>query len=153
MKLKKEKMIEINIPGKPVPMARPRVVKRGRYVHTYNPPKMMNWEHYAHHCGIKAMRENHWKMIKDNPIDVEVWIHRPIPKSWPKKKKFYAKRYLIAPTTKPDIDNYVKSAIDSQIGVAYYDDNLITSLSADEFYSSKPHLMMRIRRIDVIPAN
>lgn len=32
-------MIQINIPGEPVPQGRPRFASRGKFVSTYDPPK------------------------------------------------------------------------------------------------------------------
>ena len=65
---------------------------------------------------------------------VEIVAFMEIPKSWSKVKRLEAEYGAILPTTKPDIDNIIKSALDGLEGVVYYSDNQVTSVDAKKVY-------------------
>ena len=65
---------------------------------------------------------------------VDIIAFMEIPKSWSKVKRLEAEYGAILPTTKPDIDNIIKSALDGCEGVVYYSDNQVTSVNAKKVY-------------------
>lgn len=128
-------MIMFRIEGEAVPKARPRVVSRGKYVSSYTPQKTVDYENKVK----KAFTE---KYPDFEPLDCSlrmgVQIERKIPKSFNKSKREKAINGEIKPTTKPDIDNIVKSIADALNGIAYNDDSQITTLSAQKRYAEEP---------------
>lgn len=131
-------MIHIKIPGKPVPMARPRVYHN----HAVNPRRMRNYERYAQ---IEGMAQYKGEPIKDNPVSLVIRVFRPIPESWSKKKRHkYNGRLCIK---RPDCDNYVKLVTDAFIGVLYEDDNLVAHVDAWKCYSLKPRVEFNCRTL------
>ena len=64
----------------------------------------------------------------------------PIPKSASKKKRILMESGQIKHTVKPDVDNLVKSVLDACNGVAYSDDNLVTTINAIKIYASDKDL-------------
>jgi len=50
-------------------------------------------------------------------LNLSIAVYRPIPKSFSKKKAALAEAGQEQPTTKPDIDNYIKGIKDALIGV------------------------------------
>ena len=53
----------------------------------------------------------------------------------------------LMPTTKPDIDNYVKSVLDASNGMLYHDDNQIVELIARKLYAEEPRVEIRIEEL------
>ena len=49
-----------------------------------------------------------------------------------------------SPTKKPDIDNIVKIVLDALNKMAFKDDNQITKLEVEKFYSEKEKIFVRI---------
>jgi Holliday junction resolvase RusA-like endonuclease len=81
---------------------------------------------------------------KDIPIIVEAVFAKSIPKSWSKKKREAALRGEILPTSRPDVDNYLKT-LDALIGLAYEDDSQIVQTIAEKKYAENPYVEIRIR--------
>ena len=57
-----------------------------------------------------------------------------IPKSWPKVKRLEAEYGAILPTSKPDVDNILKAAMDGLEGVVYHADSQVTSVNAKKVF-------------------
>lgn len=136
-------MIHITIPGKPVPMYRPRVVHFGRRgVRTFNPRVMKNYERYAR---VEGMAQYKGKPIKDAPIYVEIFVYVPMPQSWSKSKKGHMEGNLVI--KRPDLDNYGKDIVDSFNGTLYKDDNLMAKEYLEKRYSIKPRVEFYVKAI------
>ena len=76
-----------------------------------------------------------------------VWIELPIPSSWSRRRQQAALSGDIRPTTRPDIDNYVKAALDAISGVVIADDSIITELAAQKRYGLDPKLVLTVARL------
>ena len=61
------------------------------------------------------------------PVEVEMVLHPPAPKDWQKREKKDAQWAL--KVRRIDLDNAQKVALDALQGIAYVNDNQITSLS------------------------
>ena len=75
----------------------------------------------------------------ESPVHVEVVAFMDIPKSWPKKRKLEAEYNVTRQTSKPDLDNTVKSALDGISGASYggpviNDDKQVHSIKARKVY-------------------
>ena len=122
--------VEIEVTGQPQGKGRPRFTRQGR---AYTPEKTREYETRIHSAAWQKMHE-----LKLDPTSkfchVEIVAFMEIPKSWSKVKKLEAEYGAILPTTKPDIDNIIKSALDGCEGVVYYSDNQVTSINAKKVY-------------------
>ncbi|MCY8507703.1 RusA family crossover junction endodeoxyribonuclease, partial [Bacillus atrophaeus] len=76
-------------------------------------------------------------------------VFRPMPKkvSNSKKKKESAEKGLLRPTTKPDVDNYVKGVKDALNHLIYKDDSQVVDLKVSKFYSEEPRVEVIITEI------
>ena len=130
--------IIITVPGVPVPKARPRFTKTGR---TYTPGKTKAYEDLIKGAGGAVMDGT---QPLTGPLHAVITVYLPIPKSWPTEKKLAAERLDVLPTGRPDIDNFVKAALDGLNGVAFVDDSQVVRMHATKFYSAKPKLTIAI---------
>lgn len=131
-------MINLTVPGECVPKGRPRLGRHG----TYTPEKTKVYERY-----VKVMIQKARVKPIDGPLKVELTIYRGIPKSFSKVKRAKAISGELLPTTKPDIDNYVKSVLDASNGLLYHDDNQIVELIARKLYAEEPRVEIRIEEL------
>ena len=120
--------------GVPVPKGRPRATKTGRI---YTPAKTKRAEEWQ-----RAASAAH---APPQPIAGEVYLGLAFvfepPKSWSKRKKAQALRGELPHTKRPDLDNLIKLAVDSQNGLCWADDTQITRVTASKRYG--PQAMTR----------
>ena len=79
-------MLDIFIPGKPIPKARPCISKQGRL---YTPKRTKQWEAYV----AMMLLKNKWKPRSKLPYKVELV-------------------FTVSPSSKADTDNLIKSVLD-----------------------------------------
>ena len=115
-------MFNIWYPVKPKPAPRPRVTKRG----TYNAKDYTDWKK-----GLSFLAKTKIKEPLENEIFLNIDFFYEIPKSWSKKKKESVKWH----TSKPDIDNLIKSVMDGLNGIAYKDDSQVVLIQARKQYA------------------
>ena len=133
-------MAKIIIDGNPVAKGRPRFTKRGI---AYTPAKtktaeeMIAWE----------WKNQSKQYFDDIPIKVNIDFYKSPPKSTSKKKLELMENKAIRPTTRPDIDNYIKLVLDSLNGVAFKDDNQICELVSRKFYSTNPRIEIEMSEL------
>ena len=120
--------VSIVIPGPPVAKGRPRFTRQGR---TYTPKKSADYE-----AIVAAAAKAVMPVPYDEALRVSVWVQIPIPKSWTKKKR--AEKVYRAHTQTPDLDNFIKAALDGMNGIAFTDDSLIAELSARKIWTEGP---------------
>jgi Holliday junction resolvase RusA-like endonuclease len=70
-------------------------------------------------------------------------IVAPIPTSWSKKKQADARSGELRPTSKPDLDNFMK-VIDAANLVVWVDDSQIVDATLRKSYGDKPRLVLRV---------
>lgn len=121
-------MIRFEIPGKPVPKARPRVV----HGHAFTPEKTKDFE-----TLVAAKYKAAGGRIYDGPVAVTIAVWYQMPKSWPKYKRTDMKG--LPHTSKPDMDNVIKSILDGLNGVAWEDDAQVCKITASKrWYDGEP---------------
>jgi Holliday junction resolvase RusA-like endonuclease len=81
----------------------------------------------------------------DTSIEMHCVFYKGIPKSASKKNRVLMELGIIKCITKPDLDNYVKLVQDALNKVLYTDDSVITTLSAEKYYSCKPRAKITLR--------
>ena len=127
-------IISFIVPGEPIAKARARVFynKNAGRVMAYTPTKTANFENwikqiaidYKPQCGLLC-----------TPLKLRVIVYRSMPKSFSLKKIQAAEKGMILPTTKPDLDNYIKSIKDALQKLIYQDDSQIVELTARKEYA------------------
>lgn len=132
------------IDGEPVPKGRPKFSTRGGYVKAYTPQKTAEYEKKVADT-FRDCFPDHKLIPRDVPLEVEVAIIKPIPKSFTKAQKKEAKEQKLFPTKKPDVDNYLKAIFDALNGVAWEDDAQIICASVGKFYGEEPYASVSIR--------
>lgn len=90
--------------------------------------------------------KNNGKNYGENFIEVELVFAFTPPKSWSKKKINEALEGYIRPT-KSDIDNYIKSVLDSLNTVAYSDDRYVYKISAIKKYDTEEYIEINIKEL------
>ena len=125
------KFMRIIIPGEPVAKGRPKFTKRG---FTYTPAKTEAAEKY-----IRAFVSGYPSFAPGLPLAMSIDFYLTKPKSVGKKREF--------PTTRPDIDNYIKLVFDSLNGVLFDDDSQIISLLASKKYGDPARIELEINEV------
>jgi Holliday junction resolvase RusA-like endonuclease len=141
--------ITLVVPGPPVGFARTRLARTrtGRII-PFTPKKPRN-----HMAFIKALFVQKYPGFTplDGPLEMEIVVFFPIPKSASKRRRedMFWQREL--PTKKPDIDNLCKIFLDAMNGLAYRDDAQIVSLAVIKQYSTTPQTEVRVRNVGEEP--
>ena len=127
------KPIEIIIDGPPQGKGRARAfIRQGRVAH-YTPNKTRDYETSIRLAAISAMRGAKPFV---GAVSLIVLAYIDIPASWSKKNKRAATEGLIKPTSRPDLDNIVKSIKDGLNGICYRDDAQVCLIEASKVYVS-----------------
>jgi Holliday junction resolvase RusA-like endonuclease len=122
--------IEFTVPGKPVPMARPRVTAHG----TYTPKRCRDYK-TAVALAAKAA------MISKKPLEgavvCRIELYFDVPKSYTKGKRLAAQHNVIKPVGKNtgDADNHAKAILDALKGICWADDSQVTRLIVEKRFT------------------
>lgn len=128
--------ITIILAGEPRGKGRPRF-GNGR---SYTDAKT---QHYEAALRIAAMDAMGARRPISGPVSVNIEARVPVPESWSRKKRTSAISGEIAPTTKPDIDNIVKTW-DALNNVVFMDDKQIVEATVRKIYHEKPALIITV---------
>lgn len=137
--------ISFTVPGVPVAKGRARSFVRNGHVAHYTPEKTANYENLVKVKAEWAMGSN---PLIECAVGVDISLFVPIPKSWSKKKQNDALINKIRPTSKPDLDNYLKILGDALNGIVWHDDKQVVYVSAGKFYSDVPRAEIEIKAIE-----
>ena len=134
--------VKFTVLGEPQGKGRPRVVKRGNFVHTYTPDETVSYENlikteYRRQCGNVFFPQK-------TPVEVRIIAYYGIPQSTSKKRRQEMLDHKIRPVKKVDVDNLVKCYMDACNGVAFYDDVQVVDLQVRKFYSERPRVVVSI---------
>ena len=116
------------IPGVPVPKARPRASTRGGHVVMYTPTASKNFEYQ-----IKQIASKEITTPLMAAVDISIIFYLPRPKNMIWKTKPMPALYH---TKKPDLDNLIKSTIDGLNTIAFRDDSQVASIQASKLICS-----------------
>jgi Holliday junction resolvase RusA-like endonuclease len=136
--------IAFTVPVVPVPKARHRTAVRHGHAIAYTDPKARSdIETFIAHARPNA---------PDRPLtgalSVRTDVYLPIPMSWSKKKTAAALSGELRPlSSRSDIDNFVKFALDCMNGQFFGDDHQVVKLSAEKRYSDVPRWEITIQEL------
>lgn len=136
MSIKQPKRYEFAVEGKAVAFKRPRWDSRNR--RTFNDDKYTAYKNLLRGHAARIAAEK-----LTGAIHAEINVYVPIPTKFNKVDKEKARAGIIRPQTKPDIDNYVKTAFDACNNILFDDDNQIVSVLARKYYSDTPRIEMK----------
>jgi Holliday junction resolvase RusA-like endonuclease len=135
------------IAGPPVAKARPRATRRG---FVYTPAHTRKYEAHGRLAAQMAMDG---RPPIDVPVRIELLIELPVPASWSRRKTADAITGHIRPTSRPDTDNYIKSALDAINSIVIADDGQIVEIHAEKKFSVAPKMIATIFPIDAASSN
>ena len=126
-------LMEIVVYGEPIPQGRPRFANG----HAYEPQRSKNYKLLVRFWVTQHLKKlDAFKPFKI-PVKVDLTFHMGVPSSWAKEKRIRAINGQIRPSSRPDIDNLVKSVLDSCNGLLWVDDCIITDLAARKRYTGE----------------
>lgn len=131
--------------GKPKGKARPRFVRTGKYVRTYNPKSTVDYEELVRKSFLEQCGKQ--RMMLDSEIEVSMKIiayFKP-PVSISKKLREQLIENEMGYMHKPDTDNIAKIIADALNGIAYKDDNQITNLEVIKLYGNEDKVEVEIK--------
>lgn len=130
--------LEFTIPGDPVGKGRPRFTRTG---FAYTDKRTASFENLVR----LAFTEKYPDAVPSElPVSLSIIARHTVPKSWPKKRRIAALCEQLFKTSKPDLDNIIKSVSDGLNGVAFKDDSQIYELHARKSYAETPSTTVRI---------
>ena len=133
--------VRFTVPGAPVAKGRPRLGTIKGQARAFTPAKTRAYEAEVRHYAAEAMRG---RALIEGAVAVEVTAFLPIPKSMPKRDRARIGA-AVFPTTRPDVDNYLKSVLDALNGVVIHDDaQVVTATAAKLFTADQPCLAVTI---------
>lgn len=133
--------IEFVVPGRPVPMARPRVTARG----TYTPKRCRD---YKEAVALAAKTAMNGREPLTGAIIVKMCFRFSLPKSWSKAKRQEWENGKVHFLSRPDIDNLYKSVTDALIGIVYKDDSQIVAAQVIKSYEDVDEVAVALMEHD-----
>ena len=137
-------VVKFSVEGVPVGKGRPKFARRGNFVTAYTPAKTKTYEQQVADAARVAMGA---KLRTMEPVQVNMDIFVPIPKSWSKIKRARALNGVEYPTTKPDSSNILKSIEDAMNGIVFEDDKQIINHCITKRYSDNPRVEVRVYEV------
>ncbi len=132
----------IAIPGPPIAKARPRFVRRGKFVGTYNPQE-------TEEGRFLFEVQKQWRSDPiTEAITVECFFSMPIPKGTSKKKEDRMLEGKEKHTKRPDISNLIKFVEDCLNGYVWKDDSQIFRIIGEKIYGENPRTIINIKEAD-----
>jgi Holliday junction resolvase RusA-like endonuclease len=130
----------LTVEGTPIAKGRPRMTKAG---HVYTPEKTRRYERLIAESTRLRMGS---RPPTGNPCIVHLCAVFELPQSWTAKRRMQTLAAGGFHTSKPDLDNVAKSAIDGICGenLAIRDDKQIVELCAFKTYGSVGSLMIDV---------
>jgi Holliday junction resolvase RusA-like endonuclease len=139
--------ITVIIAGEPVAKARPRATRRG---FLYTPAHVRKFEAHGRLAAQLAMGD---RPPIEGPVRLELVAELPVPISWSGRKRALAVTGDIVPTSRPDVDNYLKAALDCLNEIVLRDDAQVIEITARKRFSIAPKLLMTIYPLDAASSN
>jgi Holliday junction resolvase RusA-like endonuclease len=119
-------MIKFTVMGQPIPLARPRVVRNGRHIHTYIPEASVNYQELIAYNAKNASKETF-----TGPLALQLEFFR-------------------LGDRRCDLDNLVKNAMDGlTVGRIWENDNQVEHLIAKiQYASDSPRTNVTLYKLD-----
>lgn len=133
--------IQFEIPGDVQAQQRPKFSTFGKRVKAIDPKESRDYKSFVRLVASQYAPDT----LITEPIKLTVDVYRKIPKdkqTGPKMKLI--REGKLRPTTKPDVDNLVKSIKDGLSKVLWYDDSQVIELVARKWYSENPRAVVTV---------
>ena len=130
---------EFEVPGRVIGKGRPRLNSYTGIV--YTPTRTKDYESLVEQYFL--LKYPRFKVLEGR-IKVSIIAYFSIPKTTKKADINEMLENNISPTRKPDIDNIVKSILDSMNKFAFKDDNQITKLEVEKKYAIEDKVYVKI---------
>lgn len=139
-------VINIVVPGKPVPQGRPRFTRQAGYVRAYDPKGSKDYKTLIRNeiQPLFYQRPRFQPIPKGCAVSLTLFIYRPMLKGFTPRKQEQAEAGILRPTQKPDTDNYLKGVLDALNTVIFEDDSQVVDIVAKKFYSYEPRIAITI---------
>jgi Holliday junction resolvase RusA-like endonuclease len=139
--------ITVIITGEPVAKARARATRRG---FVYTPAATRKFEAHGRLAAQVAMDG---RPPIDAPVRIELLVELPVPASWSKRKAAAAITGGIRPTSRPDVDNFLKAILDAINTIVVADDAQVVEVSATKKFGTAPKMVATIFPLDAASSN
>lgn len=106
------------VEGHPEPQARPRFSFYRNALRVHDKPQSKTYKEWIYTQAWNAFKRGGEKMLS-GALTLELTVYRMYPRSWSRIKGERAMKGEFMPDTKPDLDNYIKIALDG-IGLKNY---------------------------------
>jgi Holliday junction resolvase RusA-like endonuclease len=130
--------VTVVIAGEPVAKARPRLTRHGI---AYTPAHTRKYEAHGRLAAQLAMGA---RPPIEAPVRLELVAELPIPGSWSGRRRALAVTGDLLPTSRPDVDKFIKAGLDSLNEIVVRDDSQIVEISARKRFSIAPKLVMTV---------
>ncbi len=134
MKTNQRRVIDITIPIKPVPKARPRFA--GHQVFT--PSKTHAAENTIAVLVLNKMKLSGMQMIATGPVKVTAEFFF---------KTAEKRKHETAKSSRPDVDNLGKTVLDALNGVAFKDDGQVSEFNCSKRYAEQDSIRLVIEEL------
>jgi len=127
----------------------PPGLRNRHHVQMHTPAEVRRWQVFAKHEASEQMKG---KNLYLGALGVIIKVYLPVPSSMSQKKTAQALAGQLAPTTRPDLDNYCKSVLDALSGVVWVDDSQVVELHMAKLYSEKPRVEITVSEMGAAKA-
>jgi Holliday junction resolvase RusA-like endonuclease len=139
--------VTVIIAGEPVAKGRPRFTRRGI---AYTPAHTRRHEA---HARLSAQLAMDGRPPIDTPVRIELLVELPIPKGWSRRKTADAITGHIRPTSRPDVDNFLKIILDAINTIVVADDAQVVEVYARKKFSVAPKMVATIFPLGAASSN
>jgi Holliday junction resolvase RusA-like endonuclease len=138
--------VTITIGGDPVAKGRPRLSRKG---FAYTPAATRKYEAHGRLAAQLAMGNRPPIAV---PVRIVALVELPLPASWSKSRTAAALAGAIRPTSRPDLDNYVKAGLDAINTIVVVDDSYVVEMDVRKQYGTQPKLTLSIIPLSAEPS-
>jgi Holliday junction resolvase RusA-like endonuclease len=139
--------ITVIIQGEPVAKGRPRMTRRG---FAYTPAATRKFEAHGRLAAQLAMDG---RPPIEAPVRIELLVELPVPASWSERKRAAAVVGDVRPTSRPDIDNFLKAILDAINGIVVADDSQVVETHATKKFGIAPKMVATVFSLNAAASN
>lgn len=142
-----ELTLELPIPPKAKERARVFTDSNSGRVRAATPSGTHAYQRQVGYLAKAALKRQGVEAPITGAIKLQITINLEPPASWGTRTRNEAIQGSIAPTKRPDIDNYVKAIMDALNQILYQDDAQVVHLTVIKVYG-KPSILIKAKQTD-----